>query len=425
MRLRSRDLFATVHTEGGLLPADLLQRIADGDRTLDGLTPGDYHLDPGERLNERITRAWTRLSAAWRNFDQARQQLPAGDPASTLTRERWLQILFDELGYGRLVQQPAIEIEGKPYPIFTQWLNTPIHLVGAGITLDHRTAGVRGAAAQSPHSLLQELLNRSPERLWGIVANGLILRLLRDNISLTRQAYVQFDLEAMFTGEVYSDFALLWLVCHQSRVEAATPEACWLERWSRTAADTGTRSLRSTITARCCGSSTGCCSCSSPRTATRCLTLTQAGSPRTATPRTTRPRTCASSPASAAAAATTTATSSSSSSWEPCTSTASPRSRCPRSAATCGTPPRSARLPTRSSQTRTCSPPSARSRPSSTSTSVAPWTFATSGPRNSAPSTNHCSSCTHRSTATPASSRSPPSPARSARPPAATTRPPR
>src|SRR5579875_114464 len=243
MRLRSRDLFATVHTEGGLLPADLLQRIADGDRTLDGLTPGDYHLDPGERLNERITRAWTRLSAAWRNFDQARQQLPAGDPASTLTRERWLQILFDELGYGRLVQQPAIEIEGKPYPIFTQWLNTPIHLVGAGITLDHRTAGVRGAAAQSPHSLLQELLNRSPERLWGIVANGLILRLLRDNISLTRQAYVQFDLEAMFTGEVYSDFALLWLVCHQSRVEAATPEACWLERWSRTAADTGTRAL--------------------------------------------------------------------------------------------------------------------------------------------------------------------------------------
>jgi hypothetical protein len=243
VRLRSRDLFQTVHTEGGLLPADLLQRIAEGDRTLDGLRPSDYHLDPGERINERITRAWTRLTSAWRAFDDARQKLPAGDAAGALTRDRWLQILFDELGYGRLVQMPAIQIEDKQYPIFSQWLNTPIHLVGAGVSVDQRTAGVRGAAGQSPHSLLQELLNRSSDRLWGMVSNGLILRVLRDNVSLTRQAYVQFDLEAMFSGEVYSDFALLWLICHESRVEAAKPEDCWLERWSRTAAETGTRAL--------------------------------------------------------------------------------------------------------------------------------------------------------------------------------------
>ena len=72
-----------------------------------------------------------------------------------------------------------------------------------------------------------------------------MLRVLRDNVTLTRQAYAQFDLEAMFTGEVYSDFVLLWLVCHQSRVEADKPEECWLERWTRTAADTGTRALDS------------------------------------------------------------------------------------------------------------------------------------------------------------------------------------
>lgn len=243
MRLRSRDLFQTVHTEGGLLPADLLQRIADGDRTLDGLRPSDYHLDPGERLNERITRAWTRLTSAWRAFDDARQNLPPGDAGGALTRDRWLQIMFDEFGYGRLVQKPAIQIEDKQYPIFSQWLNTPIHLVGARISLDQRTAGVRGAAGQSPHSLVQELLNRSRDRLWGIVSNGLILRVLRDNVRLTRQAYVQFDLEAMFSGELYSDFALLWMVCHQSRVEAVKPEDCWLERWGKTAADTGTRAL--------------------------------------------------------------------------------------------------------------------------------------------------------------------------------------
>jgi hypothetical protein len=107
----------------------------------------------------------------------------------------------------------------------------------------HAHQGREGAAGQSPHSLLQELLNRSPERLWGILSNGLVLRLLRDNVALTRQAYLEFDLEAMFTGEAYADFVLLWLVCHQSRVEAERPEDCWAERWSRAASHDGTRAL--------------------------------------------------------------------------------------------------------------------------------------------------------------------------------------
>jgi len=49
------------------------------------------------------------------------------------------------------------------------------------------------------------------------------LRLLRDNISLTRQAYVEFDLEAMMAGEAYPDFVLLWLLLHQSRFEPSAP----------------------------------------------------------------------------------------------------------------------------------------------------------------------------------------------------------
>ena len=40
--MRTDDLFLTVRTEGALLPADLLQRIAQGDAP--GLAPPDYHL---------------------------------------------------------------------------------------------------------------------------------------------------------------------------------------------------------------------------------------------------------------------------------------------------------------------------------------------------------------------------------------------
>ena len=243
MRLRSRDLFATIRTEGGLLPPEFLQRVADGDPDVDGLDPGSYHLPENERLNEAITRSWTRLQGAWKSFSQARRSLPADDTGASITRERWLHPLFNQLGYGRLVSQPAIGIESKRYPVFSQWQNTPIHLVGVNVPIDRRTKGVAGAAGQSPHSLVQELLNRSSERLWGIVSNGLSLRLLRDNVALTRQAFVEFDLETMMENEAYPDFVVLWLTCHQSRAEGEDPHQCWLERWSQESATQGTRAL--------------------------------------------------------------------------------------------------------------------------------------------------------------------------------------
>jgi len=241
--MRTRDLFTTVRTEGGLLPADLLQRIAAGDSELEGLKPSDYHLAGGERLNEAISRAWNRLLGAWTTFRAAAEKLPQGDLGTSPTRERWLLILFQELGYGRLSAARAVEIEGKPYPISHFWQNTPIHLVGFRVDLDRRTRGVAGAARTSPHSLMQEFLNRSDDHLWGFVSNGLRLRILRDNVSLTRQSYVEFDLEGMMEGEVYTDFALLWLLCHESRVEGDRPEKCWLERWVRIAQEQGTRAL--------------------------------------------------------------------------------------------------------------------------------------------------------------------------------------
>ncbi|MCK4794576.1 MAG: N-6 DNA methylase [Desulfobacteraceae bacterium] len=74
----------------------------------------------------------------------------------------------------------------------------------------------------------------------------MVLRILRDNVSLTRSAYVEFDLQAMMDGEAYSDFFLLYLLCHQSRVEVPdgkTPEHCWLEKWYNTAAQQGVRAL--------------------------------------------------------------------------------------------------------------------------------------------------------------------------------------
>ncbi|MGO9809300.1 MAG: Eco57I restriction-modification methylase domain-containing protein [Isosphaeraceae bacterium] len=246
MRTRVRNPFTTVQTSGLLLPVDLLARIVDGDPSLPGLTPDSYHLNAGERLNEAAARAWNTCVGNWKAFREASRKVPASDQGTTLTRDKWLLPLFRELGYGWLqANKRSLEIDGKPYPVSHQWQShVPVHLVSFKFDVEHRTPGASGAAQRSPYSLVQEFLNRSAQHRWGFVSNGMKLLLLHDNVSLVRASNVEFDLEAMFEGEVYSDFVLLFALCHQSRVEILAedrPEECWLEKWSKLAEEQGTR----------------------------------------------------------------------------------------------------------------------------------------------------------------------------------------
>ncbi len=251
-RSNANQAFSAIRTEGAILPAELLQRILAGDSSVPGLSSDAYHLAGNERLNEAATRAWNRLTGVWESFRTSMEELPEDVPGTTETR-RWLLILFQELGYGRLQRQDAVEIEGRAYPVSHGATEpVPIHLVSCRQELDRRTPGRAGAARVSPHSLVQEFLNRSDGHLWGFVSNGVKLRVLRDNVSLTRMAYVEFDLEAMFEGNTYSDFFLLYLLCHQSRVEVGQdgdtgkpkpPATCWLEKWYDTAVTEGVRFL--------------------------------------------------------------------------------------------------------------------------------------------------------------------------------------
>ena len=240
---RRDQLFESVTTEGALLPSDFLNRLAQRDREIQGLTPDAYHLGSGEKLNEAISRSWNRVLGVWKSFAPASQQLPASDAGTTLTREKWLLPLFQELGYGRLQTAKPFEFEGRRYSISHGWQHTPIHLVSFRADLDTRSENIVGARTTSPYSMVQEFLNRSTPHLWAIVSNGYRLRVLRDNVSLTRQAFVEFDLQSMMQGELYADFALLWLLLHQSRVEGERAELCWLEKWTQEAQQRGARAL--------------------------------------------------------------------------------------------------------------------------------------------------------------------------------------
>jgi hypothetical protein len=232
-----------------MLPPDLLGRVIAGHKDLAGLTPSDYHLAPGETPREAANRAWSYLTGVWANFRATTADLAESDPAVGLTRDRWLLLLLRELGYGRVPTTPAggLVVDDRAFPCSHLWEQAPIHLLGWNVRLDTRTRGVPGAAERAPHPMLQELLNRADEYLWGLLSNGKLLRILRDSTSLAGQSYVEFDLEAMFDGEVFSDFVLLYLMAHQSRVEVLTPGGpatdCWLERWRTASIESGTRAL--------------------------------------------------------------------------------------------------------------------------------------------------------------------------------------
>ena len=239
----SRSAPPAIRTVGGLLPRDTLDRIAQGDDELDGTDQSSYHVPQNERLGERIDSAWSRMRVLWEAFRQDSADLGQSEHQIGATRNQWLLPLFETLGFGRLQPSTAVEIEGKSFPISHFWERVPIHLVGAGMSIDRRTPGAPGGAKAAPHSLVQEFLNRSDDHLWAIVSNGLLLRILRDNDALSRQAFVEFDLAAILEGELYSDFRLLWLICHESRLEGEVPEECWLEKWFAQARDQGVRAL--------------------------------------------------------------------------------------------------------------------------------------------------------------------------------------
>lgn len=238
-----------VHAVGGVVPPGLLARIQAGElKDPTGLSPASYHLVGRETVRDAASRAWSYLRGAWTAWRDHTAKLSPGTPGTGPARERWLLVLLRELGYGQVPALPGgYTIDNREYPVSHAWQHVPIHLLGPGVDLNHRNPGVTGAA-RAPQAMVQELLNRSNAHLWAILSNGLRLRLLRDSTALTGSAYLEFDLEAIFDGELYPEFLLLWQLCHVSRLEKrsgtdATPADCWLDAWREEAAEAGTRML--------------------------------------------------------------------------------------------------------------------------------------------------------------------------------------
>ncbi|MFD5491401.1 Eco57I restriction-modification methylase domain-containing protein [Streptomyces sp. NPDC127091] len=244
-------VFTAVHTVGGLLPADMLLRISEG-KDAPGAKPADYGLPSSRSVRDEAERSWEYLKPLWRDLrkhlpEDRETGLPATDPTGRAGAD-WLAPLWRELGFGRLT---PIGTEGvradsdteKQFEVSHRWQHALIHQTAWNANLDKRPGG---AGTVPPQSMLQECLNRTEAHLWGVLTNGRQIRLLRDSSALATASYVEFDLEAIFDGELFSEFVLLYRLLHVSRFEVAedaAPSTCWLEKWRTEAIAQGTRAL--------------------------------------------------------------------------------------------------------------------------------------------------------------------------------------
>jgi hypothetical protein len=237
--------FTTARSVGGLLPPDVLQAVIANDRELGGLAPTDFGLAPTDRLGEAAARAWAKAKNHWASFRSSTDDLPASETGVTQTRDQWLLPLLRDLGFAPTFGTQAEAGGTRRYAVSHRDGPVTLHLLSFRQSLDHGATAASGQRQAAPHAVLQDHLNAAEDAQYGIVSNGQLLRLLRKNASLTRQAYLEFDLQEMLEGAVYADFVLLFLVLHRSRFPRAGADAgdCWLEQWRGRAESQGTRAL--------------------------------------------------------------------------------------------------------------------------------------------------------------------------------------
>ena len=198
----------TFTLEGTLFAPDILDRLFKGELDVDY----PFDIPVGMSVADEYGRAFRIAVAAWKQYQLRREKNPQS------SERKFLETFFhDALGYDLPEKAEGLvpfRLAGEGVvPIFYSWYEdkfdeTAYRFSGDG--LSHRKRSVT--------QYVQEWLNAKDDHLWAIVTNARLIRLLRDNNSLTRPSYVEFDLERILSEERYPDFVFLWRLLYHSRV---------------------------------------------------------------------------------------------------------------------------------------------------------------------------------------------------------------
>ena len=233
--------FQAIELKGSLLPGSLLEQVARLQAPLQ--KEADYGLGKGERLRERIDAAWVRLKEIWEEYKDLRER--AAQSVTGLHAS--MRILREVLGWPDLQPCSGWQHGDAHFPISHRSFEGAVPLIVRGIAADQLDKGSsqfgQEGRRRSPHSCLQECLNADDSANWGLLLTGDRLRLLHDNPSLVKPAYLAVDLELLVEGELFDEFAVLWLLLHASRFRDPQTGSCVLDTWKEQAQEAGERVL--------------------------------------------------------------------------------------------------------------------------------------------------------------------------------------
>lgn len=226
--------FAGLEIVGALLTPDIVVRVAAFEAN--DQSEESYDIPAGLKLRDEIARYYRIGEALWSRFEATRSQ-------SNAASERFiLDLLHHCFGFGSIEPQAIMRLGEREFPVRHAALAGHVPIVIAPAPADSaRRSGVDESLSQfgdasrrrSATLLLQEYLNAQAGAYWGLVSDGVTLRVMRDNISLTRPAWIEANLSKIFSEGLFPDFSALWLLIHQSRFGQADAAAsdCALERW--------------------------------------------------------------------------------------------------------------------------------------------------------------------------------------------------
>ena len=254
--------FDAITVEGALIAPAMLARIAQHEAG--GQSEADYGIPKGLTLRDEIARYFrigqalfseltasetpsTAATIEFRREAAARRvRLRRHSPRSALARSATAssQSRSKALG-GRVpvvVVPPADDLD-RP-----------------SAHLDHRRAPALGRLGAAGLAQCERAT-----RSGACARNGVRLRLVRDNASLTRPAYIEADLRRIFEDEAFADFAALWLLdpCQPLRASRHAAIRLRARALARGRPEGGRRRARQACATasrrRCSASATGFC----------------------------------------------------------------------------------------------------------------------------------------------------------------------